>query len=175
MPSNEQHRDMLAKYADVIVKIGLNLRAGQLLSIRTATHTSALVREITRVAYQNFVQVGCLDEEGLIQFEGTLQTISSSSTDPTGTTHGTMMTRVINATGIGQTTGNVYRLVQGTTFRVNFMDPNGGSTGTIRVRFIGQGAVAWEDFNVHVTITPDGQIVVLRIDSDFGCHGGQVA
>ena len=52
MPSNEQHRQMLAKYAEVIVKVGLNLRAGQPLSIRTATHTSPLVREIARVAYQ---------------------------------------------------------------------------------------------------------------------------
>ena len=42
----------MKKYAEVIVKVGLNLRAGQPLSIRTATHTSALVREITRVAYQ---------------------------------------------------------------------------------------------------------------------------
>ena len=52
MPSNQQHQEMLAKYAEVIVKIGLNLRAGQPLSIRTATHTSPLVREITRVAYE---------------------------------------------------------------------------------------------------------------------------
>lgn len=52
MPYNEQHREMLSKYAEVIVKVGLNLRAGQPLSIRTATHTSPLVREITRVAYQ---------------------------------------------------------------------------------------------------------------------------
>jgi aminopeptidase len=52
MPSNEKHREMLAKYAEVIVKIGLNLRAGQPLSIRTVTHTYPLVREIARVAYQ---------------------------------------------------------------------------------------------------------------------------
>ena len=52
MSSNETHQQMLAKYAEVIVKIGLNLRAGQPLSIRTPTHTSALVREIARVAYQ---------------------------------------------------------------------------------------------------------------------------
>lgn len=52
MPSNEDHRKMLAKYAEVIVKVGLNLRAGQPLSIRTATHTSPLVREITRAAYR---------------------------------------------------------------------------------------------------------------------------
>lgn len=52
MPSNEKHQEMLAKYAEVIVKIGLNLRAGQPLSIRTATHTYPLVREITRLAYQ---------------------------------------------------------------------------------------------------------------------------
>ena len=52
MTSRAQHQEMLAKYAEVIVKIGLGLRAGQPLSIRTATHTHALVREIARVAYQ---------------------------------------------------------------------------------------------------------------------------
>lgn len=52
MLSVEKHREMLAKYAEVIVKVGLNLRAGQSLSIRSATHTHPLVREITRVAYQ---------------------------------------------------------------------------------------------------------------------------
>jgi aminopeptidase len=65
MSSNQQHREMLAKYAEVIVKIGLNLRAGQPLSIRTPTHTSALVREITRVAYQqgaSLVDVSWSDE-----------------------------------------------------------------------------------------------------------------
>jgi aminopeptidase len=65
MSSNQQHQEMLAKYAEVIVKIGLNLRAGQPLSIRTVTHTSPLVREITRVAYEqgaSYVDVIWSDE-----------------------------------------------------------------------------------------------------------------
>ena len=124
---------------------------------------------ITREAYANFVLVECIASENIL-FEGTLQTVTSSVVDPAGNTHGKLMVRVVNASGIGQTTGNHFRLVSGSTFTVNFMDPNGGSAGTIRVRFIGQGAVAWEDFNVRLTITPDGQIQVLRIESEFGCH-----
>jgi hypothetical protein len=124
---------------------------------------------VTREAYANFVLVGCIASENIL-FEGTLQSVSSSFVDPAGNTHGKLMVRVVNASGIGQTTGNHYRLVSGSTFTVNSMDPNGGSAGTIRVRFIGQGAVAWEDFNVRLTITPDGQIQVLRIESEFGCH-----
>jgi len=52
MSSIQNHQELLKKYAEVVVKVGLNLRAGQQLSIRTATHTIPLVREITRIAYQ---------------------------------------------------------------------------------------------------------------------------
>ena len=65
MTSKEQHQELLKKYAQAVVKIGLNLRKGQRLSIRTLTHTSPLVREITRVAYQegaSYVDVIWSDE-----------------------------------------------------------------------------------------------------------------
>lgn len=53
MTSQEQHQELLKKYAEVVVKVGLNLRAGQHLSIRCATNAAPLVREITRTAYQH--------------------------------------------------------------------------------------------------------------------------
>ncbi len=56
----------LKKYAEVVVKIGLGLRKGQRLSIRTPIHTAPLVREIARVAYEvgaRYVDVIWADEE----------------------------------------------------------------------------------------------------------------
>ena len=37
MISQEQHQELLRKYAEAIVKVGLNLRAGQRLVIMNAT------------------------------------------------------------------------------------------------------------------------------------------
>ncbi|MEW6401027.1 MAG: aminopeptidase [Chloroflexota bacterium] len=64
----------LKKYAELIVKVGLNLRAGQRLIINTGTtrgvpvHSAPLVREVTRAAYKagaRFVEVIWGDEEML--------------------------------------------------------------------------------------------------------------
>ena len=37
MPSKKQHQELLRKYAEAVVKVGLNLRAGQRLIITNAT------------------------------------------------------------------------------------------------------------------------------------------
>jgi hypothetical protein len=57
-------------------------------------------------------------------------------------------------------------------FAVNFFDPNGGSNGVIRFRVTqAGGGVIFTNFLVHVTITPDGRLVVLRFEEESGCHG----
>ena len=72
--SSKKHREMLRKYAEAIVKIGLNLRAGQRLIItygptRGVPHQFApLVREIAKAAYAagaRFVDVIWGDEDML--------------------------------------------------------------------------------------------------------------
>ncbi len=72
MPSLEES---LKKYADLIVRAGLNLRAGQRLIINNAStrgvplHVAPLVREITRVAYEagaRYVDV-IWNDEGLLR------------------------------------------------------------------------------------------------------------
>src|SRR5215211_5923680 len=74
MASNQQHQEYLQKYAEVIVKVGLNLRAGQRLIITNATARGvppagrALVHAVTRAAYAagaRFVDVIWGDEEML--------------------------------------------------------------------------------------------------------------
>jgi aminopeptidase len=71
MPSFNEN---LKKYAELVVKVGLNLRAGQRLIINTGVtrgvpvHTAPLVREIARAAYKagaRFVDVIWGDEEML--------------------------------------------------------------------------------------------------------------
>jgi aminopeptidase len=74
MTSKKQHQEYLRKYAEAIVKVGLNLRAGQRLIITNATARGvppagrALVHEVTKAAYAagaRFVDVIWGDEEML--------------------------------------------------------------------------------------------------------------
>jgi aminopeptidase len=74
MASNPQHQELLRKYAEAVVKVGLNLRAGQRLIITNATARGvppagrALVHEVTKAAYAagaRFVDVIWGDEEML--------------------------------------------------------------------------------------------------------------
>lgn len=57
MTSNTQHQELLRKYAQAIVRVGLNLREGQRLIITNATSRGvppagrALVHEVTKAAY----------------------------------------------------------------------------------------------------------------------------
>src|ERR1041384_1171910 len=74
MASNPEHQELLRKYADAIVKVGLNLRAGQRLIITNSTSRGVLpaarplVYEVTKAAYAagaRFVDVIWGDEEML--------------------------------------------------------------------------------------------------------------
>ena len=74
MESNQQHQELLQKYAEAIVRVGLNLRAGQRLIITNATARGvppagrALVHAVTKAAYAagaRFVDVMWGDEEML--------------------------------------------------------------------------------------------------------------
>ncbi len=74
MVATEQHQELLRKYAEAIVKIGLNLRAGQRLIIQNATARGVppagreLVHEVAKAAYANgarYVDVLWGDEEML--------------------------------------------------------------------------------------------------------------
>jgi aminopeptidase len=74
MASQEQHQDLLRKYAEAIVRVGLNLRAGQRLIITNAVArgvppaTRPLVHEVAKAAYAagaRFVDVIWGDEEML--------------------------------------------------------------------------------------------------------------
>lgn len=47
------NKNMLEKYAEVIVKVGLNLQEGQRLFIAAGLNTAPLIREVTAKAYQN--------------------------------------------------------------------------------------------------------------------------
>lgn len=80
MSSSEQHQELLRKYAEAIVKVGLNLRTGQRLIITNATARGvppagrALVHEVTRAAYAagaKYVEVIWGDEDLLrIRLQG---------------------------------------------------------------------------------------------------------
>lgn len=72
--ASQQHPELLRKYAEAVVKVGLNLRAGQRLIITNATSRGvppagrALVHEVTKAAYAagaRFVDVIWGDEEML--------------------------------------------------------------------------------------------------------------
>lgn len=74
MSSNPGHQELLKKYAEAIVKVGLNIREGQRLIITNATSRGvpsagrALVHEVTRAAYAvgaRYVEVIWGDEEML--------------------------------------------------------------------------------------------------------------
>jgi aminopeptidase len=74
MKSNQQHQELLQKYAEAIVRVGLNLRAGQRLIITNATARGvppagrALVHAVTKAAYAagaRYVDVIWGDEEML--------------------------------------------------------------------------------------------------------------
>src|SRR5512139_3024369 len=74
MVSQEQHQELLRKYAEAIVKVGLNLREGQRLVITNATARGvppaarALVHEVTKAAYAagaRYVEAIWGDEEML--------------------------------------------------------------------------------------------------------------
>jgi aminopeptidase len=49
---SRQFDTMLAKYADVVVKVGLNLRKGQKLSIRGIIEDAPFIRKVTESAYK---------------------------------------------------------------------------------------------------------------------------
>lgn len=72
MTSNAQHQELLKKYAEAIVKVGLNLRKGQRLIINNSTSRGvppagrALAHEVTKAAYAagaKYVEVIWGDEE----------------------------------------------------------------------------------------------------------------
>jgi aminopeptidase len=74
MPSKKQHQEYLRKYAEAVVKVGLNLRAGQRLIITNAVARGVppaarpFIHEIARAAYAagaRFVDVIWGDEEML--------------------------------------------------------------------------------------------------------------
>ena len=74
MPLSQGHEELLKKYAEAIVKVGLNIRAGQRLIITNATSRGvppagrALVHEVTRAAYAagaRYVEVIWGDEDML--------------------------------------------------------------------------------------------------------------
>ena len=74
MEGNQQHQELLQKYAEAIVRVGLNLRAGQRLIMTNATSRGVppaarpLVHEVTKAAYAagaRFVDVIWGDEEML--------------------------------------------------------------------------------------------------------------
>src|ERR1051325_7671317 len=74
MVPNEEHQELLRKYAEAIVRVGLNLRAGQRLIITNATARGVLpagrelVHEVAKAAYAagaRFVDVIWGDEEML--------------------------------------------------------------------------------------------------------------
>ncbi|MCE9645148.1 MAG: aminopeptidase [Chloroflexi bacterium] len=71
---NEQEFDqMLAKYADVVVRVGLNLRKGQKLSIRGIIEDAPFIRKVAESAYKagaTYVDVLWSDEKiSRIRFE----------------------------------------------------------------------------------------------------------
>ena len=62
----ENFEEMLEKYAEVIVKVGLNLQPGQRLTISAEMDTAPLVRAVVKQAYRNgapLVNVFWTDEE----------------------------------------------------------------------------------------------------------------
>jgi aminopeptidase len=72
MPNTEQHQELLQKYAEAIVKVGLNIRIGQRLIITNAAARGvppagrALVHAVTKAAYEagaKYVEVIWGDEE----------------------------------------------------------------------------------------------------------------
>ncbi|MBI5950962.1 MAG: aminopeptidase [Chloroflexi bacterium] len=72
--TNRTHQEMLEKYAEAIVKVGLNLRAGQRLIVTLAVNRGVpiqfapLVREVVKAAYEvgaKYVDVIWGDEETL--------------------------------------------------------------------------------------------------------------
>lgn len=72
MPSNTEHQTLLKKYAEAIVRVGLNLREGQRLVITNAVARGVpqagrpLVHEVTKAAYAagaKYVEVFWGDEE----------------------------------------------------------------------------------------------------------------
>ena len=74
MPSKKQHQKLLKKYAEAVVKVGLNLRVGQRLIITNATARGVppaarpFVHEVTKAAYAagaRYVDVIWGDEEML--------------------------------------------------------------------------------------------------------------
>src|SRR5688500_5131303 len=74
MPSKKDHQELLKKYAEAVVKVGLNLREGQRLIITNATARGvppagrAFVHEVTKAAYAagaRYVEVVWGDEEML--------------------------------------------------------------------------------------------------------------
>ena len=52
MISKEQHQELLKKYADVVVRIGLNLQKGQRLLVRGILDDAPLIRKVTESAYK---------------------------------------------------------------------------------------------------------------------------
>jgi aminopeptidase len=74
MPSSEEHQELLRKYAEAIVKVGLNIRPGQRLIIQNATSRGLtpaardLVHAVTKAAYAagaRYVEALWGDEEML--------------------------------------------------------------------------------------------------------------
>ena len=57
MPSKKEHQELLKKYAEAVVRVGLNLREGQRLIITNATARGVppagrtFVHEVTKAAY----------------------------------------------------------------------------------------------------------------------------
>ena len=74
MQSKKEHQELLKKYAEAVVRVGLNLREGQRLIITNATARGvppagrAFVHEVTKAAYAagaRYVEVIWGDEEML--------------------------------------------------------------------------------------------------------------
>jgi hypothetical protein len=147
---------------------GILATAVAALALAAGTSASADT-QVTRDAYTNFAAFICTTGEN-VSFEGVIQFREGSVDDAAGGLH-RADGLTIHAAGTGQDTGNRYELVSVAVFTTTYLDPMNAQDARIRFRVTTQGVVIYSDFDLHVTITPDGTFVVFTIEDVTGCHG----
>jgi hypothetical protein len=123
--------------------------------------------------YVNFIALACANGGENILFSGTFHTVNHLTTDATGGIELTSHFNFQSVQGVGQTSGGRYEWASAGTFHTTFKDPQNAQNAVIRARIIAPGALdnVFQDFLLHVTVTPDGQFVVFRIEDQSGCNG----
>ena len=116
------------------------------------------------------VSDACAGED--IAFQGPIHFNGSEVITPSGHYHLTLHSNYQGVSGVGQTSGDTYNLVSGTSNNLNIDFGTNGGEGTFiqNIHVISNGVVYDATVRAHITVTPNGDVTVNFNEITFQCN-----